>query len=216
MRALGQPEVLRAAAFAALGSAVLSAPRLLQWPEAPYPIWFYEALLFLGGMVLWAFVFAWSSRFTQRPVFTLHVAQKDFVTALVAGIAGALLQYYLSDPILRARIPHDFPANTKQWLGMTLFGLAFTSLFLVFAPFAWLARLSGNRTIAAALTIAFGLFVVWFKNQRSPTPLEGSALAGLLATRFVGGAFSILFFIRGGVVLAWFFHLLIQSRLLFE
>jgi hypothetical protein len=98
---------------------------------------------------------------------------------------------------------------------MVLFGLAFTTLFLVFAPFAWLIRLFRKVSIAAVLTVIFGLFVFWVKNENSRSPLEPNLLRYLMFSRLISGAISMGLYLRGGVLLVWWWELLLQSRLLF-
>ncbi len=216
MRALAQPEVLRAATIAALASSVASYPRLSQWSTRIYPLWYLEALLFLGGIVLWAFVFAWHTKYTQRRVFTLNLGLAPLGLATFSGILLGLLLHLFVDPALRARTPEDYPATVEQWLAMTLFSLAFTQLYLVFSPFAWLIRLFRRPEPAAVLTVLFGVFVMAIKNYRSPAPLPPSLSAELLLVRLVVSAGSVYLFWRGGVGLVWWWGLLLQSRYLLK
>ena len=69
MRRLAEPEVLKSAAMAAAAGSLACYPRLALWPGRPYPMWYLEAVLFFGGLVLWAFVFAWHTKYTDQPVF---------------------------------------------------------------------------------------------------------------------------------------------------
>ena len=215
MRALGQPEVIKSAALAALFTSVASYPRLSMAPQLHYPIWYMEALVFLGGTVLWAFVFAWHTQYSGRPVFNLNLAPGPWFLATALGIVMAVLLQLLLDPALRVRTPEDYPTNVSQWVGMTLFSLGFTQLFLVFAPFAWLLRLFQRVEPAVVLTVLFGLFVFWIKNRTAATPIPPLMLVGLLSFRVVGGFLSVYFFLRGGVLLVWWWALLIHFRHLF-
>lgn len=215
MRDLGQPKVLKMAMLAAFGSALACYPRLALWPAAPYPLWFYEALLFLGGTVLWAFVFAWSEKYSKRPVLTWRVPWWGFLLVTAAGIIAAAAQHLEVDPILKQRIPADFPASAQQWAAMVLFSLAFTTLFLVFAPFAWLVRLFRNVGVAAGLTVVFGVFVFWVKNENASSPVEPHLFRYLLAARLISGVISMWLYLRGGAPLVWWWEVLVQSRLLF-
>src|SRR5258706_15749195 len=131
MRALGQPEVLRAAAIAAFVSSAMSCPRLLTAPGLKYPVWYLEAVLFLGGIFLWGFVFAWHTKYTHRPVITFKVDPMALGLATVVGAVGAVALYLLVDPALRAATPQDYPATVWRWLATALFSLGFTQLFLV-------------------------------------------------------------------------------------
>lgn len=141
VRRLAQPEVMKSAAIAASLSALLCLPRILLWPKRPFPVWYVEATLFLGGFVFWAFVFAWHSEYSRRPVFTLKIKPNLLAMATLAGILTAVGLHFFLDPALRITTPDDYPANLKDWIAMTLFTLSFTQLLLVFAPFAWLIRL---------------------------------------------------------------------------
>ena len=214
MRDLGQPKVLKMAVLAALGSALACFPRLILWPAARYPLWYYETLMFLGGTVLWAFVFAWSEKYSKRPVFAWRVPRWEFLLVSAAGVIAAAAEHLRVDPILKLHIPEDFPASAQQWAAMVLFSLAFTTLFLVFAPFAWLVRLFRNVSVAALLTVVFGVFVFWVKNENASAPLEPNLLRYLLSARLISGAISMWLYLRGGVLLVWWWELLLQSRLL--
>jgi len=215
MRDLGQPDVLKKAGLAALGSAIVCYPRLVLWPGAPYPIWFYEALLFLGGIVLWAFVFAWTEKYSQRPVFAWRIPWWEFAVVTAAGVGASVAQHVAIDPVLKTHIPGDFPATAQQWAAMVLFSLTFTKLFLVFAPFAWLVRLFREPRVAAVLTVIFGAFVFWIQNAQTSSPLPPGLFYRLLASKLVYEAILVWLYLRGGALLVWWWDLLIYSRLLF-
>jgi hypothetical protein len=212
MRSLAQPGVLKSAGTAALLSALACYPRLFLWIRRPYALWYLEAVLFLCGIVLWAFVFGWHTKYTGRPVLTLKVGLEPFVWATLAGVTLALLFHNRLDPSLRLRTPEDYPATIEQWLALTLFNLAFTQLYLVFAAYAWFVRLFQNLWMAAVLTVLFGVFVLAVKNHSSPSPMPTPLLIALLASRVMLGALSVYFYLRGGVVLAWWWGLLLQCR----
>jgi hypothetical protein len=163
MRSLAKPEVLESAALAGLLTAVVCYPRLYLATKLNYPVWYLEAMLFLGSIVLWAFVFAWHTQYSGRPVLTLNVSKKAFAWATGTGLAAALVLRFWFDPMLRARTPEDYPLTVEQWAAMTLFSLAFTQLFLVFAPFAWTLRLVKRELPAIILTVVFGLYVLLVK-----------------------------------------------------
>lgn len=212
VRSLAQPEVLKAAGAAALFSALACFPRLFLWPNRPYPLWYLEAMLFLCGVVLWAFVFGWHTKYTKRPVFTLKVGLVPFVWATLGGVAIAMLFHEQLDPSLRLSTPEDYPTNVEQWLALTLFSLGFTQLYLVFAAFAWFVRLFQNTWMAAILTVLFGVFVLLIKSHASPVPMPTPLLVSLLVSRVALGALSVYFYLRGGVLLAWWWSLLLQCR----
>src|SRR6266571_183775 len=212
MRALTQPEVLRSSVAAAAIASVLCLPRLWLWPARKHPLWYLEVLLLLGGTVLWAFVFAWHSKYTGRPVFRLKLKPRLIVTITLTGLGTAALMSFLVDPRLRIMTPADYPKSPQEWAARTLFSLAFTQVFLVFAPFAWLMRLFRDPKTAIGLTVLFGLFVMVVKNHSAPTPLPLGLFCGLLALRVITGLLSIYCYLRGGALLVWWWTLLLESR----
>ena len=215
MRLLGRPEVLRSAIIGGLCSAVVCWPRIATAQHLRYPVYYLEAVVLLGSIVLWGFVFAWHTHYTQCPVFTLKVPAWPFALATGTGLAAALFWHLAIDPWLRAKVPEDYPTTMEQWLAMTLFSLGLKQLFVVFAPFAWLIRLLGKKTSAFILTVAFGLAVVLIRDYRSASPmLSEPFFLGLLAVHGAAGAFSVYLYLRGGVLLVWWWVLLLQSRLL--
>ena len=158
-------------------------------------------------------VFAWHTQYTQRPVFTLKVAAWPFALATSAGLATALFWHFAIDTWLRVKAPRNYPATTEQWLAMTLFSLGLKQLFFVFAPFAWLIRLFGKKAPAFILTVAFSLAVILIRECRLPSPLLAEPFfLGVLALRGAAEAFSVYFYLRGGVLLVWWWDLLLQSR----
>src|SRR4051812_30104579 len=115
MRRLAQPQVMIAAGIAAVLSALLSLPRMLLWEDRRFTLWYPEATILLCGFILWAFVFAWHTTYTHRPVFTLKIKPSLFGAATVAAIVIGLVLHFWHDPLIRAAIPKDFPADTKHW-----------------------------------------------------------------------------------------------------
>jgi hypothetical protein len=171
-----------------------------------------EAVLFLGGTVLWAFVFAWHLKYTGQPVFKARMDPLLLGMVTTAGIGAALLLFFVMDPRIRDLTPADYPRNVAEWAAMTLFSLAFTQVFLVFAPFAWLMRLFREKSAAIGLTAMFGFFVIVLKNQSSPTPIPIDMFSALLAFRVATGLFSIYCYLQGGALLLWWWVLLLESR----
>ena len=216
MRHLAQPRVLKLAGIASLVTTLACYPRLPIWLNRSVPIWYLEAVIFFCGMVLWGFVFAWHTHYTGRPVFTLKIEPRLFAVVTVTGIVVATLFHFFLDPALRIKMPEDYPTEPGQWLAMALFSVAFNQLFLIFAPFAWLIRLFQNRRVATVLTVLFGAFVLTIKNHSSPTPLPSSLFATLLAVRIGMGFLSVSFYLRGGVLLSWWWTLLVETRLLLD
>jgi hypothetical protein len=212
MRHLAQPRVLKLAGIASLVTALACYPRLPLWLNRSLPIWYLEAVIFFCGIVLWGFVFAWHTRYTHRPVFILKLEYAPFITVTLAGIAVATAFHLFLDPALRLKMPEDYPADLRQWLAMALFSLAFNQLFLVFAPFAWLVRLLQNRRAATVLTVLFGAFVLTIKCRYSTTPIPSLLFATLLAVKIGMGFLSVSFYLRGGVLLSWWWTFLLEAR----
>jgi hypothetical protein len=213
MRSLGRPEVLRSAIIAGLCSALVCWPRIATAPHQLYPVWYLEAVVLLGSIVLWGFVFAWHTQYTQRPVFTLKVAPWPLALATSAGLATALFWHFAIDPWLRVKAPADYPTTMEQWLAMTLFSLGLKQLFVVFAPFAWLIRLFGRKEPSFVLTVVFGLAVVIIREYRSPFPMLAEPFfLGLLALRAAAQALAVYLYLRGGVLLVLWWELLLLGR----
>jgi len=191
-------------------------PRLSLWPNRTVPIWYLEATIFLCSMVLWGFVFAWHTHYTNRPVFVRKLEPSPFIAVTLIGISAAMVCHLWLDPSLRAKMPDQYPVDLKHWLALVLFSLALNQLFMIFAPFDWLMRLFKNRWVATGLTAAFGAGVLAMKLQLLPTPISPLLLAALLAGRIVTGILLVSFYLRGGVILASWWTLLFESRLLLD
>lgn len=216
MRSLAKTEVMKSAAIAALAGSLVCYPRLALWPNRSYPIWYLEAILLLGGFVLWAFVFAWHTKYTNRPVFTLKLEMTPCLLATVAGILMASMLHLFVDPAFRVRTPEDYPANLEQWIAMTLFSLGFTQLLLVFAPYDWSVRLFKRRWIAILVTVLFAVFVLVVKTRSSPTPIAPSLFYVLIIVRAGISLLSVWFYSRYGVIPVWWWGFLLQTRHLFD
>jgi len=212
MRRLAQPQVVTSAATAAALSAALSLPRMLLWDNRLFSLWYIEAMIFLCGFVLWAFVFAWHTEYTRHPVFTLRIQAGLFAAATLAGVIAGLVLHWLLDPSLRARNPEDYPADFQHWVAATLFTLAFTQLFLIYAPFAWVIRLLRNEQVATWSVVALSVLVLVLKNNSLRTALPESLFLELLALRIASAYFAIWFYLRGGMLLVWWLGFLVESR----
>jgi hypothetical protein len=215
MRRLAQPSVLKSAGVAALLTSIVCYPRFAQW-QSSYAIWYAEAVMFFGSLVLWAFVFAWHTEFTGRPVFNHRIDARLWLIATVAGVLVSTVLHVFLDPTFKIRTPADYPKSVEEWLAKTAFALAFYPLFLTFAPLAWAARLVRRVWIASLFTVLFGVFVMTLKIQSAPTPLPPTVFLELLALRLVLGTCSVYFYLRGGAGLAWWWALLLQLRHLLD
>ena len=214
MRRLAQPRVLNMAVIAGLATAIASYPRIALWLNPSRPIWYLETMIFLCSIVLWGFVFAWHEPYTQRPVWRFKLEPKLFTTATLIGIIAAAVFYFCLDASLRAQVPEEYPIDLKNWLAQVLFSMFLTQLFLLFAPFAWLMRLFQNRRVATTLTVLFGAFVWIIKNQSLPAPLHSTLFAALLVGRVAMGFLAVWFYLRGGIILIWWWTILFEARLL--
>lgn len=212
MRRLAQPSVVKAAALASLVSTVLSLPRMLLWEKRPYLTWYIEAILFCCGFVLWAFVFAWHTEYTRRPLFIFRINPLVFAGATLVGIIGALGHHWLLDPSLRATNPEDYPVDVRHWVAHVLFTLSFNQLFQLFAPFAWAMRLFRNEKVATWVVVALGVLLLALKTNASPLPLSGRLILALAALQIASGFFGVWFYVRGGIFLAWWIAFLMEAR----
>jgi hypothetical protein len=212
MRNLAQPRVLILAGIAALATTLACHPRLSFWLNRAFPIWYLEAIMFCCSIILWSFVFAWHTQYTHRPVFTLKIEPRLFAIVTVAGIVVAAGYHLFLDPSFRLKTPEEYPADVKQWLAIVLFSLAFNQLYFVFAPFAWLIRLFQNRWVTTCLTVLLSAIVMAIKIQSNPAPFPPLLFAVLLAVRIVMGFLAVTFYLRGGVLLSWWWTLFIEAR----
>jgi hypothetical protein len=216
MRRLANPHVVRAAITAAALSAAFSLPRMLLWDKRPLPLWYLETTIFLGGFVLWAFVFAWHTEYTHRPVLTLKINLPLFAGATLAGIVTALCLLVWIDPPVRHFAPEEFPADLAHWIASTLFALAFTQLFLLYAPVAWLMRLFRNEKIATWLTVLLGIVVLFLRSRALPTALPFPLMISSVVLRIGITFFAVWFYLRGGILLVSWLGLVIEARHLLE
>ena len=212
MRHLLQPRVLHLAVSAALASTLACYPRLSLWLDRSEPVWYLEGTIFLCGIVLWGFVFAWHTQYTHRPVFILKPEAGPFIAATVIAVIAAAVFDLLLDPLLRSKIPQDYPADLEHWFAFVLFSLAINQLFLLFAPFDWLMRLFKNRWVATNLTVLFGALLLVLRIQSLPTPLPPPLFAAVLTGKIVMGFLAVSFYLRGGVLLVWWWIFLFETR----
>ena len=212
MRHFLQPRVLNLASLAALGSTLACYPRLSLWLNRAAPVWYLEATIFVCGIILWGFVFAWHTQYTQRPVFSFKLEPGPVITVTVLGILAATVFHLWLDPLLRAQMPEEYPEDLNHWYASLLFSLALNQLFLIFAPFAWLMRLFKNGWVAISLTALFGACVLAMKLRMLPAPGPPLLFAALLAGRFFMGVLVVSFYLRGGVVLVCWWTFLIEAR----
>jgi len=212
MRHLLQPRVLNQACLAAAATALACYPRLSLWLKRSDSIVLLEIAILTCGAILWGFVFAWHAPYTGRPVFVFKIELIPFLAATAFGIGAAAVAHFWLDPCLRTKLPEEYPPDWEHWLAAVPFSLAIGQLFLVFAPFDWLMRLLKKPWLAMALTATFGYFVLGLKIHSLDTPLPLLVMAALFAGRFVSGLFAVWFYLRGGVLLVWWWTFIFEAR----
>jgi len=214
VRDLARAETLKWAFVAAAVSAALCFPRVLLWQGAPLPVWRLESILFLGSVVLWAFVFAWHHKYSGRPAFVLRPGWLPFIAATLAGLLCAAGRRLLLDPALRTLIPGYCPATGTEWVAMLCFSLGFAQVMLLFAPYAWSARLLRSPGLAAGVTVLFGAFVLTLKVDSQEIALPTPLFAALVLDRIIAGSLAVLLYLRGGILLPSWMLFLAEVRLL--
>ena len=216
MRHLLQPRVLNLASLAALISAVASYPRMVLWVTRPNAIWLLESVIFLCGIILWGFVFAWHPVYVKKPIFRFKLEPRLFITVTLAGIGLAVIYGLYLDPSLRAKLPEEYPTDFNHWLAFLGFALAFNQLFITFAPCDWCMRLFKRTWVAISLTALFGVFVLLMNIQAREVQLSAPLMTALLVVRITLGGLAVWFYLRGGAVLSWWWTLVLESRHLFH
>lgn len=186
------------------------------WESRKLPVWYLEATIFLGGFVLWAFVFAWHTAYTKRPVFTTKIKPSLIMAATLGGIFLAVTFHFFLDPTMRHLTPEDFPSDLRHWVAATLFSLAFTQLFLLYAPFAWVMRLARNEEVAMWMTVGLGVVVLIMKIKSSSVSVPPLLIAELLLLRITGTYLGVWFYMRGGIFIVWWLELLVEARHLLD
>jgi hypothetical protein len=216
MRLLAQPKVLTRAGAAALITALACYPRLATWSERIHSVLFLWLMLLWAVFILWAFVFAWQNEYARRPVLGLDFRPKLWVAATLCGLAWAVLLHFLTDPQLRVITPQEYPTDLNSWLAMSLFAIVFNPLFLCFAPFAFFVRLSRKVDVSVALTVLFGVLVLYLRLHYSPVLPPAWFVVALMVLRITTGFLSVYFYLKGGAMLVWWVALILQLRHLLD
>ena len=216
MRDFVQPRVLKWAGIAALASTLASYPRLSFWLNRPYVIWYLVAAIFFCAIVLWGFVFAWHTKYTRRPVFTLKIEPMVFLAVTLIAIAAAAVFHWFLDASLRPKLPEEYPVGVYQCIAWLLWSLTFNQLFLLFAPFAWSMRLFRNLWVATGVIVLFGIFVQVLRLQSSPVSIPPLLLATFVTSRVLTSFLAVWFYLRGGILLIWWWTFLFEARHLLD
>lgn len=212
MRHLLQTRVLLWATLAAMASTLVSYPRFLLWANKNVPVEFLVVSIFVCAIVLWAFVFAWHGNYTRRPVFWVKWDFKVFTAVTLVGLVSGAAWYFWLDPVLKQAMPGEFPADWQHWLASTLFSLGFSQLFLTFAPFDWWMRLCRDQKASIILTALFNVGIVALKWDAKDATLSTELLIILLSAKFTGALLVAVFYLRGGMALAWWWSFLLETR----
>jgi len=212
MRHLFQPRVLNQSSLAAAVTALACYPRFALWTKRQDSLIFLEMATFVCGAILWGFVFAWHTPYSNQPIFRFKIEPKLFLTATGLGLVTATLFYFVLDPSLRARFPEEYPSDLKHWFALVPFLLSLNLLFLVFAPFDWSLRLLRKPWLAILLTASFAASVTGMKLHSLAEPVSHGLAMSLVLTRFVGGLLAAWLYWRGGLVLVWWWTFLFELR----
>jgi hypothetical protein len=214
MDSLVRKDTLQSAAVAAAISTLVCYPRLALWSERPNALWFLGVMLLLVSFLLWSFVFAWYPQHLRRPVIQSQPAVSTWALAVMGGAVGGLLLLFAVDPTLRNVRPTDYPTTLAAWIFATLFNLGFSQLFLCYAPMAFFLRLFRQPAVAVGLTVLFGLGLLAAQLDVVGFELEPRFVLGLYLLRALFGGIAALLFLRGGLLPAATWTLLLECRLL--
>jgi hypothetical protein len=214
MDALVRQDTIRSAAIAAAITTLLGYPRLALWAERPNALWFLGIMLLLVSFILWSFVFAWYPQYLGRAALQAPRSTRLWILTGLGGIAGGLVLLVAIDPTLRAERPADYPATIPAWFASVLFNLAFSQLFLCYAPVAFFLRLFRRPAAAVGLTVLFGLGLLAAQLNATGIELNPGFVLGLYLLRALFGAIPALLFLRGGLFPAATWTLLLECRLL--
>jgi hypothetical protein len=212
MRHLLQPRVLTTASIAGAISALACYPRLLLWAHRPGPVWYLESTIFVCAVVLWGFVFAWHEPYMGGPVFMRKLERWPLAVVTAAGVVSALAAHAWLDPVLRAQLPEEYPADGRHWLAALLFILAFSQLFGILAPVDWLMRLTRNRWLTSALLGLLASALLLYKIQKLAVAVPSPVLTAMLVARTASGFWLVWMYGRGGAGLVSWWTLLQTSR----
>ena len=199
-------------AVAAMFTTIACYPRLMLWLERPYSVVLMCIMMFVCTFVLWAFAFAWQKPYAGRDVIANGFSLKIWIAATLLSLAWAAVLRYGIDPQLRVVTPKEFPDSWKMWIAMTLFTLALTPLFLTFAPFAFFMRLFRLQRFCMALTVLFGVFVLFLKLQSGASHPPFLLALELTALRLAGGFAGLYFYLRGGALPVWWMVVIQECR----
>jgi hypothetical protein len=207
---------MASALTAAMATSVVCYPRLALWNQPTQALWVLASVLFASAFVLWGAVLAWHEKHAGRPLIPRPWNPRLWAFATLAAILLGVFFHRAFDPVIRSCMPGEIPEDMGEWLIATLFLLGFQQLFLVFGPIAFFSRLLKNRRIAMALTLFFGGLIIVSKVGPLAAHLSWLAVAVFLTIRLLAGFLTILFYLRGGIPLAFWWAVAFQARLLLD
>ncbi|MGB0581250.1 MAG: hypothetical protein ACPGVU_16245 [Limisphaerales bacterium] len=212
MRLLAQPDILRSAGLASVVSGLLCFPRLQAAQRYEEMLIFAVLMLFWCQFVLWAFVFAWEPAYGKAEPLTIQRNPKHWALLMAGGVMVAGYQYFLVDPGYRAVAPNEYPYTFNAWWRQVLFTMAFSELFLCYAPLAFFVRLAQDEEWAMKLTVGFNVFFVAVKLFTMPQAPGAATIIALLILR-LGIAYAAVRLYRwSGILAVSLLVLITQSR----
>jgi hypothetical protein len=214
MDSLVRKDTIHRAALAAAITTTICFPRLALWTERPNALWFLATMLLLVSFLLWSFVFAWYPQSSGRPVIQISPPFLVWILAVVGGLLAGAILLLLVDPTLRRVRPDDYPTSLPAWSFNALFNLGFSQLFLCYAPIAFFLRLFRQPVAAVGLTILFGLGLLAAQMNTLDMDLAPRFLLVLYLVRAGFGGIAALLFLRGGLLPAATWTMLLECRLL--
>jgi hypothetical protein len=212
MQLLLRSQTLTLAAIAAAVTALASWPRMAMWADRPAGVGFCVFAIWWTACFLWGFVFAWHEEETHRPLFQYRWPAKVAAGTVLGGIAVGLVAHFWFDPAVRQYTPEAFPHGRVEWVAMLLFAIFFEQLFVCYAAFSVLVRLSHRIRVAFTIAICLGIFVFWYKVTSLPSVPPASMIVAMLFGRILIQSATLYLYVRGGFLLAslWTFILYLR------
>jgi len=212
MRRLADRDVMKKAGVAAVASGVLCLPRLMMWEDRVKAWWLMGAILVWAMFFLWLFVFAWHEHHGGGKVVRWKVEGRIWLVVVVASVLWGVFLAAFVDPSLKAWNPKEFPTDGLDVLARVAFAVSLESLFLLFAPFALMIRLTGKVGAAYGLTLVFVMLVAGLKMISLEYQLSAGWMLALFAMRLLGSGVLLLLYLRKGVLPVWVAGFLIGIR----
>lgn len=179
---------LKKAALLGLAICLTSLPRIA---DAGLAMSTYLPAAFLAMTLVSAAATAWGDQGGMRGLLPERkYLLRGLTAALLFGLIALVLKVWLTDPILKARLPPkmlalSFPATSVGLIGIILWASGFENMFFNVAATSYFTRLSQNMWLAVALSAAFRTFVssrlLMSAGIESPLLLSLNAVSCLIA-----------------------------------